>query len=755
MPTQTIKDVLDRLLSAQLKNPELLSRLSRDRLDAIARTVTHNPRSSKALEPASRSEHILKRLGHISVNPSDPLNTQAITGSYAYSNPRSTASDISDAQCVNENEGVTDEFVQLLIGEAERQHFIATQLASGVSEAVNASPRMFVLHGPRGVGKTFFLNFSLSRWSSALDERKILWVRLDLVKNFPPTNDLIKWIYAQTTKVVLRYYDSRSSFYSKGALDVSTLPVDEEVTNYIQALPGDLPHSEMTAWVRMKEVFWGQAAEQPLSERLVSEHIARHLFHYLLNHGFKFIIILDGFDKLESTHDSSSKFQSMLHAVLDLGGSTEPIGFPLVVVMRTNTLRSMTVGTTYRRFPASQTFALESPELIEIIEKRVAYLTKEVGEMATAKGWATNDWPTHLELFIEFLKSSDDGRNYLDTLNNVFSSNRRAQLQVLQLAYFDYIGSLQQARLISDKQYRLVEAMCKVGYRYPPSHYHYVTRRGKIERDIGDDLGLDNRFLPSLFSYPVVRNPDENDFEYTDFDVLLFLRIAQFIRSHDRAESIGDEQDLAAYEVMNMMQWMFGYDPELVRKLIAELIEFEVIFAYGEFSDFERDLSGMRIGSLPKMNYILERYLNDIAYLSLSLMRAPIGAVRPASQATLAQFVTISHADEGGDLEHWITTKCLNAVSAYRLMRELNRIQRVRFEQNVPSIQARKRRYPSLLETFIASRPFEFDQRMRGALNKELAALLTAPIGGGGQNEAPIEIPKIRQAIEDYQAAWC
>lgn len=738
------------MIDARLKNPELLARLSKDRLDTLARTVARNPRGTKALEDASRSDHILKRLGHISVNPSDPLNTEAITGSYAYRRSDSSITEIDDAQFVNENELITGQFVKLLVDEAERQHFIATQLSSGISEASNTSRRMFVLHGPRGVGKTFFLNFALSKWSMELDKRRTLWVRLDLVKSFPPTNDLIKWIYAQTAKIVLRYYDSRSKYFTTKPIDVSSYPIEQEMSHYIGSLPNDLPRSELDAWIRMKDVFWGRATEQPLTETLVSEHVARYLFQYFLRQGFKFIVILDGFDKLEATHIASNKFQYLIQSVLHLGSSTEPIGFPLVVVMRTNTLRSFTLGTTYRRFPNTQTFCLGTPELTEIIEKRIVYLTREIKNLAIARGWPTDDWPKHLEHFVDFLKSSDDGRNYLDTLNNVFNLNRRAQLQVVQLAYFDYIGILQQEKRIGDKQYRLVEAMCKVGYRYPPRHYQYTSRRGKIERDVGDDLGFDNRFLPSMFSYPVVDNGDENDFRYTDFDVLMFLRVTQFVRSHDRNGHATSEQDLAVYEVMNFMEWMFGYDRELVKKLIAELIEFEIIFAYGGYSEFERDLSNMRIGSLPKLYYVLDRYINDIAYLALSLMRAPIG---PFVQSE-AQFVAISHADEGADLEHWIATKCLNAISAFRLMRDLNQLQKAQFQMNLPVVQSKKKRYPDLLQWFMASNPFEFDAQMKSNLFQELSALLATPIGSVGQGTAPIEIPSIVQAIESYRRVW-
>lgn len=766
MPTQPINDVLARLLDAPLKNPRLLSRLSSDRLDPVSSAIARNPRSAKSPDKESRSEHILKRLGHISVNPSDPFNTQAITGTYAYRNPISSATQLDEARFINENEALTDEFVRLLIEEAERQHYVATQLTTGRAEAVNASRRIFVLHGSRGVGKTFFLNFALSKWSGRLDEGNVVWVRIDCVKNFPPKNDLIKWIYAQTAKILLRYYDSRSLLYRAKSIDISALSLDEEIHRYLHTLPGDLPKSEMHAWVRMKEVFWKHAPEQPLSESFVSEHIARHIFHYLLNHGFKFVVILDGFDRLEATHDSSNKFQLLVQNVLDLGSSGEPIGFPLVVVMRSNTLRSLAIGTTYRRFPTTQTFSLGTPELTRIVEKRVEYLTSEILGIASAKQWATDDWPGHLTSFVDFLKGSDDGRNYVDTLNNVFGTNRRAQLQVLQLAYFDYIGHLQEMNRIAnepshlaltDKQYKLIETMCKVGYRYPPMYYRYTARTGKIKRELGDDLGFDNRFLPSLFGYPVVESPDENDFAYTEFDVLVFLRVMQFIRSHDKeAHRRRDQQDLAVFEVTNMMRWMFGYDSELVAKLVGELIEFEVVYAFGECNDFERDLNNMRIGPLPKLNYILDRYLNDITYLALSLMRAPIGpfGVSETDDGMPAQFATISYYDKGADLPHWISTKCLNSISAYRLVRDLNRLQKNIFEVNLASVQSRKHRYPDLLQGFIASSPFDFTDNMRHELVNALEGLLSKPIWDNGQGQAPVDIPTVSQAVENYQKNW-
>jgi hypothetical protein len=751
--TKDIKQSIAQLLDAPLRNPRLLSRLSRDRLDPVSRTIPRNPRNGQT-EDKSRAAHILKRLGHISVNPSDPVNTQAITGSYAYHNPTSAATQIEEVQYLNENQAITEAFVMMLIDEAAHQHFIATQLKSGVPEAVNASRRMFVLHGSRGIGKTFFLNFALSKWSNVLDESKTVWVRVDLVKNFPPRNDLLKWIYAQTTKILLRYYDSRSKLYQKRSLDIASLPLDQEIQRYIAGLPEEVRRTETDAWIRMTEVFRRDVTEQPLSELLVSEHIARRVFQYFIQAGFKFIVILDGFDRLEATHDMSNKFHSLVQNVLDLGKSTEPIGFPIVVVMRTNTLRSLSAGSAYRRFPTTHQFSLGTPELTEIIQKRIAYLTDEIGRIAATNGWDTADWPAHLTQFLDFLKNSEEHRNYLETLSNMFGINRRAQLQVLQLAYFDYIGYLQEKKRIGERQYRLTEAMCKVGYRYPPRHYRYTNKRGRIDRDLGDDLGFDNRFLPSLFAYPVVENPIENDFNYGDFDFLLFLRVLQFVKSHHTA-SVGadDSLELAVFEVANMMHWMFGYDAELVKKLIGELIEFEVIYAYGQFDDFETDLNNLRIGGLPKLNYILDRYLNDIAYLALSLMRAPIGPFQLHDDSATT-FVEISHTEVGSELSHWISTKCLNAVSAYRVMRELNKLQRAIFKENVESIEGKKRRYPQLLERFAASRPFDFDVSMRQHVGEELEALLLTPVWSGGRETAPVEIPSVVRAVESYKQLW-
>lgn len=755
MPTRDIKRTIAEMLDAPVRNPTLLSRLSRDRLDSVSRAILRNPRGEQT-EDKSRATHILKRLGHISVNPSDPVNTQAITGSYAYHNPSSSATQIDDVDYVNENEATTQAFVEMLAKEAAHQHFIATQLKTGVSEAINASRRVFVLHGPRGIGKTFFLNFALSKWSETLDESKTIWVRIDLVKNFPPRNDLLKWIYAQAAKVLLRYYDSRSKLYQKRALDIASLPLDAEIENYIAGLPLELRRNETDAWIRMREVFRREVQEQPLSELLVSEHIARRVFQYFVQADFKFIVILDGFDRLEATHEMSNKFHSLVQQVIDLGRSTEAIGFPIVVVMRTNTLHSLPVGSAYRRFPTTNQFPLGTPQLTEILAKRISYLTDEVGRIADSNKWDTADWPEHLTGFLDFLKDSDERRNYLETLANMFGLNRRAQLQVLQLAYFDYIGHLQEKKQIGERQYRLTEAMCKVGYRYPPRHYRYTNKRGRITRELGDDLGFDNRFLPSLFAYPVIENPTENDFEHCDFDFLLFLRILQFVKGHDSGSTRSDDTlELAVFEVANMMHWMFGYDVELVKKLIVELIEFEVIYAYGQFDDFETELSNFRIGSLPKLDYILDRYLNDIAYLSLSLMRAPIGPfVSQGDTDWPGSFVQISYVD-AGDLAYWICTKCVNSISAYRLMRDLNKLQRIIFQENVKVIQHKKRRYGQLLEEFASSRPFDFDVYMRQQMSGELEALLMTPIRSGGRETVPAEIMSVSQTLENYRRLWC
>jgi len=712
----------------------------------------------------SREAHILKRLGHISVNPTDPENRLAISSTYLFTTPP-VASNQECTVSLNSNPTKIKQFIDRIVAESHRQARLAIEKRRSVSDDVSSSQRLFLIHAPRGAGKTSFLNYALSRWSQLLDDKRVVWVRVDLVKDFFPHNKVESWIYAQLAKIAFRYYSSRSAIFAMPGkkydkpFDLAEMDLEGHVWRYIEGMPLQEHRLKLADdFAKMLDVFSKNAAERLLSEDAVNETISQQVFQFLLKNSISVIVILDGFDRLEATPEAIDKFVDLMHQITYLAETADPIGYPIVFVSRTSTQRFL-AARTYRRVPAINTFPLQAPQLLPILERRMRYLRKEVPALATSRNWSLHDWPQHVDGFLEYLKSSDGERDYMKTLE-VFGQNRRAQLQVIQLAYIDYLTYPPQERGSSRqrprRQYRLIETMVKSGYAFAPRHYAYAADGGKIIRSVGDQLGYDNRFLPSIFAYPVTARPAKKDFKYTNRDSLCGLRLLQLVAARDlHMQSGADTQALTVLEIMQLLDKLFGYDQGLVRRLCEEYVEAELLYVYNEALNLERDRTLLRVGAMPKLNRMLDEFVFDLSYLSLSIMRAPIGPFDSGRDAhRLSGLLRLVRYDrEGDDLMSWIAAKAVNSITAYRMVREINSWQEAEYQERKSRIGSGQR-WRGLVEEFEAREPFSIATRMRSSLLRELKGMLETEIEYEGGRLAPVKHEKIAQALGYYEMRW-
>src|SRR5262249_33116848 len=137
------------LLFRPIKNPRHLARLSPDRHDSVSRIIPRNDRRLRAPNSESREDHIQRRLGHISSNPSDPTNSPAIKLSYVFNGIDEYDEYLRRPLYVNRDYEASATFVGELISAAKEQHELGKMTAVGGGEVVHATQRMFILHGPR------------------------------------------------------------------------------------------------------------------------------------------------------------------------------------------------------------------------------------------------------------------------------------------------------------------------------------------------------------------------------------------------------------------------------------------------------------------------------------------------------------------------------------------------------------------------------------------------------------------------------
>ena len=422
--------------------------------------------------------------------------------------------------------------------------------------------------------------------------------------------------------------------------------------------------------------------------------------------------------------------------------------------MRTNTFETHHTISPFRRSPIARSFRLVAHSLKSILDNRLNYLKHRIPIEARAKAWPVADWPAHIDQFRAFVgKAEDDGIDRFEFLLSIFGHNRRAQMQIIQLMYFDYLG------MHGGSQYRLIERMMKAGFRFPPRHYKYEKSGREILTKRADDVGLDNRFLPSLFAFPSVAGDLASSFNHSDCDLLLGIRLLQIVKAHERSRvNTADVQPLAVFEICHVLQKLFGYGEDLVKRVIVEYSEFEIWKLSGEIHWTDGELNDLRIEPQAKLEFLLERCIFDIAYLSLAIMRAPIDAGvgigrEKAQYAPFIRLASFDRSDGVETLERWIEAKFLNSVSTYRLLRELNESQRKQIVETARSV-SNKKRYLQIRDNFIYSNPFDFVQKMRRELAQEMEKNLLSPIGEGS-GYRPFDAPTMREAIQRYSDTWC
>src|SRR5438309_2327338 len=104
-------------------------------------------------------------------NPSSPSRRQAIIQSYTYTLKAATAP--GEGSVANTDAATTNGFVSALIAAAIRQQEILDSVGGPLLPRAPYDDRLFVLHGPRGCGKTFFVNYVLSEFGGQFDTNKI------------------------------------------------------------------------------------------------------------------------------------------------------------------------------------------------------------------------------------------------------------------------------------------------------------------------------------------------------------------------------------------------------------------------------------------------------------------------------------------------------------------------------------------------------------------------------------------------------
>lgn len=320
--------------SARLIPVSAVAPRSDDCCDAVEAAIgvrVQTPTAAKGVSRRAIDEIAYHRLGHINLDPHDAFAVDALEKSYVH--PAGDA--------VNGSPESSAQFLEHLICEARRQQ----QLTSpGVNQKHLATPnevtRMFVLHGPRGAGKTFFLNHLLARHNATLRERHVIWARLDLSRDVDDNFDVYSRAATKVVKLLFRYFDTDSSVAHQSS--TSRFPLSAKLRLAIDQGSFD----PRTRRALMKELdtlrfkFGQTVRNTPLTSSTVSELMREMCLREALAHGYALVAVLDNMDRLEATQRAECLFERLLRELREFM-VTNPCGFAILCICRTSSVQEL------------------------------------------------------------------------------------------------------------------------------------------------------------------------------------------------------------------------------------------------------------------------------------------------------------------------------------------------------------------------------------------------------------------------------
>jgi hypothetical protein len=519
----------------------------------------------------TRYSFVYRRLGHLTVNPNKKESNEALVNSYVFSSDKRPG-------IVNKDHESTKVFIDRLIKAAHVERKLSEQSSMpDPASAASLATRMFILHGHRGTGKTFFLNYLLSRFWERLDAEKVIWVRINLVMNFGVKNDLLSWVPAQATKILLRYYDKNHKSRSLGSEPPVPLDFIAHLNGFIEKEYSEYPERlnyYRDKVIMMRSAFRDLIQDKTVNEDMVPQILGEELMRFARENGYSFIVVLDGLDRLDITTAAKKKFDSICRQVDLIGRSYESPGYALVVSSRTKTLTNTTscFSDPYRQ-ASSRALEMGGVELLAILSKRLDMIRDEIPRIAGSNGWDLNDWPAHIEEFRNRL--FDDTDSFISSLSDALGEDRRSQMQMVQLDYLDYLETKK------ERAYQLIEYLTKAGKQYPPRYYFYAKEENGdlVQACNAEPTPLDSKFFPTIFSFPRLQE-GFSDMPNHDQSMLIGLRMAQLVVSCTELilnKEVEFFDPLIAHELASICEILFGYERQVIYALLEEFAEFDLI----------------------------------------------------------------------------------------------------------------------------------------------------------------------------------
>lgn len=743
-----IRNLTAEMMGTRLRDlGQLLPNAPRGWIDAVGARFAESEAPEVFYEPPSRSssaEYVWSRLGHLVPFPEEPDTLRDIIESYVFADGQKARHG-----GVNGDQASAQALVRELVEAAKREReMLSTAVTSDRSQLASGLSNFFVLHGGRGCGKTSFLNYIVSEYQDLFDQNQVIWVWLnlsDLQRSRDERTDLLHWVYVESTRVLFRYYDPESPFYRAKTKPVK---VREALHDFVAGFTSDECTSRALneRLLTLQRVCHGERGHAYVSPDMVPRVLGRRAFEAALSQGYSFLVVFDGLDLLESRSGTEEVFYRLAREVFGLMREARSAGFAAVAVTATNTLGEIAhFGPAYSfsSQPRVESRVYAAP-LVRIVERRLKHLRGRSEKISLAQGWALDSRPLQLDEFRQSLAESENGYSSLEAIEESFGANRRAQMQAVQLLYLDFVR-----RGTPGKFYVMIESLVTGGSKVPPA----FDTCGNL--DDGAIVHHDRRqpptcLYPPIFDYPYSRVSSDGNASAIPATqgALLNLRILQIVRAHEilMHESSLPLQRLNIHELSQICETLFGYSDNLVTQSVQRLEEWELLSAPIRVLPPPVGVGKYPVGLLPKSGFCLRSLVYDVAYLNLAAMRVPLASWAMKDSSPYVRCSVL----ERDRMSEWISTKILNSIALFRLLREMNAAQSTTFDERIGSLP------PRLARTATKAREgqlgtelgmFDFIGKMSQTIPDQVNRILHS-VGD------PEILEGIRDSVESYCARW-
>ena len=227
--------------------------------------------------------------------------------------PENTNTDIPD--------GIIDVAPPILINENVQavDSFLA-RLKADCDDVENDSIRqVYILHGPRGCGKTFFLNYLATSRRRFFHENKICWVRVNLTRKWSWSVEAR--LYHQTCHIVYEKY-----LNCDGTSDSQTVKNNDSdpprISDFVEYLANCDVNDNCELVSRIVE---GLKNLKLLSEMKKSDNtnpnlqqMFEHVVQFMRQQGFRFVFVLDGLDAQLPVDQDEERFKAAIEDTWEL-----------------------------------------------------------------------------------------------------------------------------------------------------------------------------------------------------------------------------------------------------------------------------------------------------------------------------------------------------------------------------------------------------------------------------------------------------